>query len=192
MAAFAAVSAVLMAVVVACSGSPSAKPRLQFLGDSITVLSASQLHERFDDRFVVDIDAFIGVTTSGMLEQARVAATAHPKIVVVNLGTNDIGCVRAELSCVGPYSAQGTEADLRAMTRAFPSACVIFVDLNTHVLYQQRAEALNRWIHATVPRVVDWAAAYQPSWFSTPIDPHPNEAGRARLVQLIDHAVSAC
>jgi len=39
---------------------------------------------------------------------------------------------------------------------------------------------------------VDWAAAYQPAWFSSPIDPHPNTASRAHLVDLIDRAVSTC
>jgi len=180
----------LGALVPACSES---RPRLQFLGDSITVISASQLHQRFDGRYTVDVDAFVGVTTSGMLEQARVAATAHPKVVVVNLGTNDVACTQRALSCVGPYSPARTEADLRAIATVFgPSACVIFVDLNTHVLYSSRAEDLNRWLHATFPRVVDWAAAYRSSWFSSDIDPHPDAAGRARLVQLVDEAVSAC
>jgi hypothetical protein len=181
---------VLAVLVPACSND---RPRLQFLGDSITVLSASQLHQRFDGRFIVDVDAFVGVTTSGMLEQARVAATAHPKVVVINLGTNDVGCTQAELSCVGPYSPARTEADLRAIAGAFPSStCVIFVDLDTHVLYSSRAADLNRWLHSTFPRVVDWARAYRSSWFSSNIDPHPDTAGRARLVQLIDGAVSAC
>jgi len=187
---------VVAIVAVACSATgstPATLPRLQFLGDSITVLSASQLHERFDDRYVVDIDAFVGVTTTGMLEAARVAATASPSIVVVNLGTNDVGCERRELSCVGPYSPARTEADLRAIAGAFPPpACVIFVDLDTHVLHRQEAEDLNRWIHASFPRVVSWAAAYQSSWFASSIDPHPDAAGRTRLVDLIAAAVATC
>jgi len=175
------------------SGGPYTVPRLQVLGDSITVLSAPQLHERFDRRYDVDIDAFVGVTTAGMVDAARTAATAHPEVVVVNLGTNDVGCVRREWSCTGPYSAAQTEANLETIATAFgPSACVIFVDLNTHVLHRTDAEALNRFIHATFPRVVDWAGAYQRSWFSSPIDPHPDAAGRAHLVDLIDRAVSAC
>ncbi len=69
---------------------------------------------------------------------------------------------------------------------------MIFVDLNTHVLYPGKAKELNRFIHGTFPHVVDWAAAYRASWFSSPIDPHPNEAGRQELLRLEDQAISKC
>jgi len=175
------------------SGPPRPLPRLQFLGDSITVLAAPQIHARFDGRFDVDIDAYIGITTSEMIDNAKVTAAGSPKVVVVNLGTNDVGCTRRELACPGPYSPAQTEANLRSIAAAFPpSTCVVFVDLNTHVLHRSEAEALNRYLHATFPHVVDWDAAYQRSWFTSSIDPHPNDAGRARLAELVDEAISAC
>ena len=111
----------------------------------------------------------------------------------MNLGTNDISCTARYLTCNGPYSQPQTEANLRAIDAIFPSStCVIFVDLNTHVLYPRQAEALNRFIHATFPHVVDWAAAYRRSWFTSDVDPHPNAAGRQALVRLQDQAISKC
>jgi hypothetical protein len=184
---------VVLLAISALSCSSPGQPRLQFVGDSITALSAREIHARFDPRYDVGIHAFVGITTAGMLDASRQAASASPKVAIVNLGTNDISCTGRYLTCNGAYSPAQTEANLRKIDATFPSStCVIFVDLNTHVLYPHQAEDLNRFIHATFPHVVPWAAAYRRSWFTSDVDPHPNAAGRQELVRLQDQAIARC
>jgi hypothetical protein len=185
---------VVLAVVVlaALSCSPS-RPHLEFIGDSITALSAREINARFDHRYDVGIHAFIGVTTEGMLEASRAVGGTSPEVVIVNLGTNDVTCTSRYFTCSGSYSPAKTHANLRRIAASFPSStCVIFVDLNTHVVRPREAAELNRFIHATFPHVVNWAAAYKPSWFSSPIDPHPDGAGRQELARLEDQAIANC
>ncbi len=101
-------SAVLIVVVAlvtltaaSCSSPP---PHMQFIGDSITALSSRDIHAHFDPRYDVDIHAFVGVTTAGMLQASREAGSTSPKVAIVNLGTNDVTCTSRYFTCSGPYS----------------------------------------------------------------------------------------
>lgn len=190
--------AVLLIAAAACSGpSPS---DASFVGDSITDQARPEIQARFgvpDGRIV----AVGGATIDDMAAPAQELAATDPPMVVLNLGTNDVGMLEPP---------DQIAAELDAVAARFAGArCVFVVTVNEHMLSPQGGDPgtiaadLNRtirsWDESGNRRVVDWAEvvkAYDAS--GAPDGPitsdtiHPTDLGRTMLLDEIDAALERC
>lgn len=201
----AAVIAYLLLSASSCSVSQqyvgSGAPKLQFLGDSITVQSANDIDARFGNAFDVAIDAFVGADTYLQAATAAAETANSPAIEVINLGTNDAARMNKTwyLTSGDVLEPAQTLDDitgrLDAFAAEFPaSTCVIFVTVNTHdpSWAPENATAINDHIRANFAHVADWDAAWSAEYFARPDDPHPNAAGRAALIDLEEQSLATC
>lgn len=174
----------------------SHKPKLQFLGDSITYLARADINSHYDGRYNVAIDALVGADTYEYRHNVASAARADPRDVIINLGTNDAVRIGHPWS-VEPHGltlAQVSE-NLSTFRSEFPaSTCVIFVTIDTHDAAWDPVAAgkINAYIRSKFAHVVDWDGAWSPRYFDQPDDPHPNAAGRRALLSLEDQALAGC
>ena len=160
----------------------SGLPKLQFLGDSITVQSALDINAHYAATYDLSIHAAVGLGT----HQTGVGtdASLNPNIEIINLGTNDAA-----------KGVTDAPAMLYAFAAAFPATtCVVFVTINTHnpSWGPTLAQAINDHVRATFPHVADWDAAWDASYFDAPDNPHPNAAGRQALLHAEDAAIATC
>jgi hypothetical protein len=189
-------------------------PKIQFIGDSITVGSTNDIVAHYGGSYDVAIDAYSGATAYEQMSSASTAAGLHPAIAVINLGTNDAGVVLTGRTLTingvtGPWdpveSITAVEVRLDTMAAEFAPACVIVVTVNSQdaAWYGGNPDAianvvaLNAHIRS-MPGVVvaDWDAVVQPSDFDVTAGvsgaPHPNETGIQALLALEDQAIGQC
>jgi hypothetical protein len=175
------------------------KPILQFDGDSITFQSTADINAHYNTTYDVGINALVGTDTYLEAGQIGVEAAEAPAVEVINLGTND--AVRIGAPAIWWEPTQ-TLADIAGrfdtFATEFPaSTCVVFVNVNAHnpSWHPTNAQAIDDYLAANptiFPHVVDWNTAWQPSYFDTPDNPHPNETGRQALLALEDTAIAGC
>ena len=158
------------------------------IGDSITVNSADDLSRALEPEYDVDIRAQSGRRIDEMLPALRTALSAHPREVVVNLGTNDV--LQAKL-----------HADWRAGFNQLigllaPVRCVALTTVSTRLdgptarpgVAPEINEALVRAIAAHRNfHIIDWnARIHEPDGASLIIFDgiHPTPAGELVLAGL--------
>jgi hypothetical protein len=164
---------------------------VQFVGDSEFYVTTPELHSSFEPDYRVSIDAESGSTTGSILPDAQAAAAVAPDVVVSDLGGND-----GRITDSNPtFDPAASEANMEAMVAMFPGACFVWV---TGVVDHfpawdpQNEEVLDAWKEANFPgHTVDWAAAYDPSYYDNPADPHVNATGAAVLASMIRGVVDA-
>jgi hypothetical protein len=178
-----------------CTSQPftaNGKPRLAFVGDSITVQSTDDINAHYEADYGVKITALVGVGVKDAAPWVAHDAAQTPAIEVINLGTNDAASI-AGLNRDNE-TVDEVNAELDAFDSEFPDSCVVFVTVNTHNPSWGPAQAaeIDAHIRATFPHVADWDAAYDPSYFDRTDTPHPNETGRQALLALEDAAIAGC
>jgi hypothetical protein len=175
-------------------------PKLQFVGDSITIQSAPDINAHYHKHHDVAIDAIGGSVTWLMTGTVAAEAALKPAAEVINLGTNDAGSIGVPWIVDGQVIMPAqTLADVLGrfdtFAAEFPATtCVVFVTVDTHNpgWAPANAQAINDHIRASFAHVADWDAAWQASYFDQPNDPHPNETGRQALLALEDTAIAGC
>jgi hypothetical protein len=204
----ATVGAFLLLSASSCSVSQpfvsSGAPKIQFVGDSITWQSAADINAHYGGSYDTAIEATIGADTYTQAANVAAEAALAPEFEIINLGTNDARRMNAAWTTVVNgqtvvIEPQQTLADvtgrLDAFAAAFPAAtCVVFVTVNAHnpSWTPANAQGINDHIRASFPHAADWDAAWQPSYFAEPDNPHPNAAGRQALLALEDQAIADC
>jgi len=179
------------------------QPIIQFEGDSITVLATSDIDAHYASDHDVGINALWGWDTwlDGPTSQPILAQVAEsPAVEVVNLGTNDIARIGAGWPARGEPSGTLADAEsrLRGIVDAFgPTTCVVVTTIDSHDENATwdptgSAAAFDDWIRATFAHVADWDAAFDPSYFDTAGQPHPNELGIQALIATYDRAIATC
>jgi hypothetical protein len=157
------------------------------IGDSITYLSQAAIHAALDPAFSVEVNGIPGIQIAGQQEAVRQSATASPDVVIINLGSNDVGAQREPAEVI-------RELD-QTTSRFGPETCVVLVTLTTHVPsadFRQRAAVVNSWIR-NHPHVADWDSALAPTDHQLTTDTvHPNAEGQAVMAQLLAQQVDAC
>lgn len=196
----AGVGAFLILSAASCSTmqpfSGSGLPTMQFVGDSITVQSTTDINAHYQSTHDVAIDATIGVDTYVMEHDVGLQAKLAPAVEVIGLGTND----SAHLVSPPNYEQGLTLADvtgrLDEFAAEFPaSTCVVFVTVNSHTVASwgpEFASEIDDHIRSTFAHVADWDAAWQAAYFDVAGGVHPNEAGRQALLGVEDRAIAGC
>jgi hypothetical protein len=200
--------AVVMATMIAtsCAGGDSADPppttvgtgpggSVVVLGDSISDFSRSEIVDAFGGEAQVEVLARVGGTFESSQAAADEVAASDPRVVVVELGTNDVWSRR-------PLGEVTEEAD--ELLAKFPESCVVIVTLNEQavearslagVLYDnQAATALNDELRRRADELVDWSQAANRDRASY-LDQgtiHPTPSGRALLAGLMKDAADRC
>lgn len=179
----------LALLAAACSSSPQ---DVAVVGDSITVLVGDRLGS-VEHRW--DVEATIGATAQQMRPAAQQLASSPHDQAIVNLGTND---------ALGGVALDTTTTNLRAIIDGFDDVdCVHLVTITTQLPPSgtdagRAAAEINDWLRATADgsdrvRLIDWDAEVAGSAdLLRPDGIHPNDRGRARLVDLMADAVSSC
>ncbi len=167
------------------TGNPAGK-KIGFLGDSITVGAADQLHARFEPDHLVQVRSYTGARITASDYHAGILADSAPDWVVINLGTNDDQKPMPEVF-----------AAYDSLLARYGDACIVTVNVNDlpDEPHRSRAQAINAHIQTTGTIVVDWAEAIRADpvqWFGPEIGVHPNAAGQALLVDLVDTALAQC
>lgn len=189
-------------VAVAFAGGPSAgesalarrsdsEPiaRVVVLGDSITYLSEAAIHAALDPAYTVEVNGIPGIEVAGQQSSALEYAQTQPDVVIVNLGTNDVGARRDPSDVISDLGAMASEFD--------PTSCVVLVTLTTRVPsddFEQRAAAVNQWIRSQ-QHVADWDSALattDPPTQLTTDTVHPSVEGQSVMAELIQQQVDAC
>ena len=176
--------------------SGSGRPKLQFEGDSIILQARGDIDRRFGGSYDVAVEATVGFDT--LLEAKHVAQQArlHPRIEVINLGTNDANRLLTGLSVLeSRQTLTAVEGRLATFDHEFgPSTCVIFVTVNSHnpSWNPAGARAINAYLRSHAAHLADWDAAWSAGYFDRPDTPHPNEKGRQALLAVIGRAMAGC
>ncbi len=134
------------------------QPVVGFLGDSITVQTATALEQRAPEDWQVDIRARSGVTIAEMSGEAARLGAEGPEAVVLNLGTNDV------LRGVPP---EQSAADLELLLDQLGNpSCVLLMTVHENIVTDEegslldRARATNAALAAVAERrgvrLVDW------------------------------------
>jgi lysophospholipase L1-like esterase len=196
-----ATTAAAFALQPARAAGPAASPSADvvLIGDSITDQARDQLVTALAPA-TVQVEATAGRTIDEQQGAARSAAAASPDHVVVNLGSNDV------LLDERPARSQ---AALRELVAALPpSTCVHLVTVSEwffaifpdSIVLRERARAINdeirRLAAADGHDVIDWAAVTEAAYEADPPvsltsdTVHPNDAGKARLVELYREGIA--
>ncbi len=168
-------------------------PRVAVVGDSITVFAANSVKQDLGGSTRLHIDAKMGKRIDEMLPALKQEVAEHPRVVVVNLGTNDVlqaqthpnwqpAFVRmvgmlAKVPCVG-ITTISTMVD---GPTAVPS---VANDINAAIL---SATASHSNFH-----ILDWNGAVHAPGGTALLWPdhiHPTGAGSLRLAAMIDGLV---
>jgi lysophospholipase L1-like esterase len=147
---------------------------------------------------------------SSALDEARGAVADEPSVLVLQFGANDALWV-AGSDDAGVRLAAVTDAVDRLLAETASVPCVrvvtpsagrtVIFDLGAR--YEDAANRVAEIIRAAVPHesIADWTAAsaahHLPDgtdgdWFVDGDEIHPNDAGRAALVALVEEAVATC
>lgn len=171
----------------------SAKPKLAFAGDSITLQSVADINAHYRNRYNVAIVAANGVDTYFAAPFVAEQAAQAPAVEVINLGTNDVNLIRYPFWSEPKLTVASIERRLDTFSKEFPrTTCVVFVTVNSHNRsWSQSAAAVNRHIRR-FSHVADWDKAWRARYFDGPDNPHPNEVGRQALLRIEDEAIAKC
>lgn len=172
------------------------------IGDSITVLDSGEMQKQLAGEFRVTLRATLGIRTSEAMPTAQQLAAAHPRQVIIDLGSND--------ALKGTPVTQAV-ADLQAMVAMFAGAdCIHMVDLNTHMVAMGRgpvaieATQLNQAIADMAAKnskidVISWDAivtrdidAHPPKGTLTDDTVHPGPRGQKLLAEEADTVLNRC
>ena len=175
-----AIAAVLLLGAAACAThqpySGSGLPKLQFVGDSITVQSTADINHHYRASYDVAIDAVVGIDTFLIRNNVAAEAALSPAIEVINLGTNDATTIGVpwyitkdghQILIEPAQSIGDITSRLDSFAAEFPSTtCVVFVTINTHnpSWGPGNAQQFNDHIRATYAHVADWDGAWQAAY----------------------------
>jgi lysophospholipase L1-like esterase len=171
------------------------EPHVAVIGDSITVFATTAVNQELHGAADTDIQAVMGKRIDEMLPALKQEVAAHPQVVVVNLGTNDVlqaqihpdwqpGFLRmvaalSQVPCVGIT----TISTILDGPTAVPS---VSADIDAAILH---AAARHHNFH-----LIDWnGAVHGPNGMSLliPDHVHPTEAGSmwlaAHIRALVTH-----
>jgi lysophospholipase L1-like esterase len=186
---------VITLVAAACSSGPTG-PTVAVIGDSITFLSATPIRAglRADNHRVL-LTGRIGYTAAQLAPDVAQFATHHPRVVLFELGTNDV-----TQSYTGASSAAAFEQVMAGYLHQFPGACLIATTVSSHRPFasmNRTAVAINAWIRANFTHVIDWdgyewAQRQQGHAIVDGDLVHPNPEGQQDLANLDQAAVRAC
>jgi lysophospholipase L1-like esterase len=173
----------------------SVKPTIHFVGDSITVGSTPELRAYFGHSYTVTINAVSGSTTYADAHYVYADMKARPTVEVINLGTNDTNHIGVAWGGV-PAQTWGEvlhRFNVFGSHTLWHNTCIVFVNISTHMASWNpvNAAVINAHLKAW-PHVVDWNGAWNPRYFDTTNNVHPNEIGRQVLVHLIAAEVARC
>jgi hypothetical protein len=165
-------------------------PRVAVIGDSITVISAEDIHAALHPEYASSITAAIGIKTDAQLVTAQRYVATDPSVVVINLGTNDVSA---------HDSPESFRHEMDAIVGLFPDRCVVVTTLTTQPPvskeFAARAAAYNEYLR-TFPHVADWdavlAQAVRNGEQLTSDGVHPNDEGQRRYAALLAAAVRLC
>jgi lysophospholipase L1-like esterase len=180
------------------SGEPTTRPAgvsVAIVGDSITFLSTADIDQ---DLTAAGYDSTvvgrIGETAADVRGDVADAARRHPRIVLLELGTND-----ATRSATGDGSAADFEHWMQHYIDELPGACLIATTVTEHrpsATMNATAHAINSWIEVHFTHIVDWDAfewAKRESGIAlVKDDVHPNARGASDLAQLDLDAINQC
>ena len=175
--------------------------KVAVLGDSITVLTEPDL-QTISHRYRLSIGAVSGATAQDMLRAAQLLSVAHPRQVVLNLGTNNV------LHGEAPPT---TLAAIDQIIKLFDSAtCIHLVTVNASIIrfsdpqMHDRINQVNDGLRRFAARdrrvsVIDWSAwvqryqaAHEPQGHLLYDTVHPTDLGRRLLTQLYVQALKSC
>ena len=103
------------------------------IGDSITVQSTGALEDALEKQWDTHVRAHGGFVFRDLQHAAERIGESRPQVVVINLGTNDNGCVLRNTfmpddPCRYPgFTFQDEFDDARTMVASLPGACIIGV-----------------------------------------------------------------
>lgn len=187
--------AVAVGAVGVSACAPVVPPTMRAVGDSITVMSAPDIHARYDATYSVTIGAAIGLDTYLAAPMVAAAAAAKPKVAFIDLGTNDAQRMGQDFGPGDPaQTPESVNARLDTFAAEFPATtCVVFVTVNTHnpSWGPVAAQAINDHVR-TFAHVADWDAAWNPADYATADNPHPTAAGRQHLLDVEAAAMASC
>ncbi len=191
-----------LACLVAVSGCASAvgrvpaNRRVAVVGDSITSLSADDIHSELTAAgYDATVVGRIGRSASEVDADVMAARNSGPAVVLLELGTNDV-----TRSADGQGSAADYERWMSGYIAEFPDSCVVVTTVSSHrpsPAMNETARAINSWLHTRASHVVEWDN-YEWSERKDGIvivesdDVHPNPAGQEALGHLDLAAVKSC
>lgn len=202
--------ALLAAGAVACEPKPyvgpTTGPRLALVGDSLL----AQIEQEGNDRFVAEgwsasLSGFTGFSTAESYDTVVKAVATGPRVLVVELGTNDVDRIGA-----GTLDLADFASDVRAtIDAAAPVPCLVWVGVETThgVIGSTQMSALGPSVDQAIVAALttsgrapgttfyaDWATASagQPELFDAPTDVHHSELGRHAFLDLIDRSIRSC
>jgi hypothetical protein len=184
---------VLVVVVWAAIALRPRATRVAVIGDSITVFARDAVDRSFDGSDRLDIRAEMGRRIDEMLPSLEAALRAHPHVVVVNLGTNDV--LQAQTH---PNWRTGFN---RMIALVADVPCAGLTTISTLVQGPTAVPSVANDINAAITNavhehrnfhVVDWnAAVHAPGGMSLliPDHVHPTGLGSVRLAGLVHDLV---
>ncbi len=179
-------------------------PKVAVVGDSISWMSAPRIKSALGAAgFAASVTALPSHTTKDMAPYVRSAVATKPRVLVIDLGTNDV--LRDSLRMKG-YSLADTEGRLLDFKAEAGGACVVVTTVVSHrqpsadldaATFNASAGRLNGWMRATFPHILDWDAEVwsQRQHGVELLDGtgvHPNETGRKAMGDLVLAATRRC
>jgi hypothetical protein len=164
-------------------------PKLNVIGDAITIVSSGDINTHFRSSYDVQIRA----DWPGTIAEAAWSVIPE-SVVLVDVGTFDAREMEQGGGATLLANYELLASDLQQIGTSLEHACVVWVTINTHNASwgPTWAQQINSYIRATFPHVADWDAAWQASYFDQPNEPIPNETGRQALLNLEDQAIAGC
>ncbi len=164
--------------------------RVAILGDSITVLSTSQINHALEGVYTTDVRAQSGQRIDQMLVELDDALAERPNEVVVNLGTNDV--LQANMHWRTSFD--------RMIAALAEQPCVEITTISTRVNGWGAVPAIAGQINDAIAQavashadfhVVDWNAAVHMGGSQLLVSDqvHPSAIGEATLASLVRSAL---
>ena len=190
--------------------------RIAVLGDSITYLSEGAFRDRFAARNF-DVSVISGIpgirSDERVTEGPALLAGTAPRILVLELGTNDVGTFLAAHPTPTPAEraahATAVADNQRRIVDAVGSSvqCVVVVNVSGNTMStpanqvaHDESAALADWAHADPRvRIADWDAVLgyelasgEPRGSMTTDMVHPTPYGATRLARLVEGTIDTC
>jgi len=192
------VAALVVAVALLAAGcSTRSSPPVAVIGDSITFLAAPDIQSGLAAQGDhVLLTGRIGYTAAQLAPDVAKFAAQHPRVVLFELGTNDVS-----QSITGATSAAAYEQVMTGYLHDFGDACLIATTVSSHrgdATMDRTAVAINAWLRAHFAHLVDWDT-YEWTQRQTghPIVEtvdyvHPTKVGQQDLARLDAAAIRSC
>ena len=175
-------------------------PTVAVAGDSITMLTEAVQGSRLKAAgFSESMTGNLGYTMATMRPWIDLYSETTPDVMVINLGTNDVG---AQVAGNIDYSLDLFEQRVDYYRTRFTSSCLVFVTITTHrtavegdpakgPTWNAIAESYHEYLRAG-GRVADWDTASNGRPGYLPDEVHPSASGGAALSALIVEAAQSC